>query len=148
MSGIEVLVGAIRKETDDIKQLLKIVVQQRNAVRDGNFEAMQDLMKLLHSASLEVQKSEALRDKAAGALAASLSCEKTLQALCEKMENEELKTAGDALTKVANAVGAESKILKRLIDEGQKFNDMMLSELRRFSSAGMMNMSGSMDLKG
>lgn len=147
LNGVEVLVNAVENETSGIRELLKIVVRQRDAVRDGNFEAMQDLMKSLHSASLEVQKLEALRERAAISVAASLSCEKKLQDICDASKDENLRIAGDALAKVANAVSAESKILRRLIDEGQKFNDMMLSELRRYDSSMGMS-SGSMDIKG
>lgn len=149
MNGIEALVSAIENETDGINELLGLIIQQRDAVRDGNFEAMQDVMKLLHSVSLKVRKCEALRDQAAGSLAASLGCEAKLSSLCEATKDEALSAAGSALMKASNTASAESKILRRLIEEGQKFNDMMLSEMRRFdSSGGFARASGSMDIKG
>lgn len=149
MGILEALVEAIKKETDSISEILSVVVEQRDAARDGNLEKMQGLIKALHSASLEVQKYEAIRDKAAESVASELGCEKTLSAILEITKDESLRLAGAALTKVSNVVSAESKILKRLVDERQKFNEMMLSELRRFDTSGNFTGSNSsMDLKG
>jgi hypothetical protein len=140
----------MESETENINELLSYITQQREAVICKDLEAIQDLMKLLHSSSLEIYKDESLRDKAATSVAAELGCEKKLNALCEALGNNEgdqLRSSGDKLEKAVKAVGVELKILRRLMEEGQKYNDMMLSEIRRFEGADFFGGS-SMDIKG
>ena len=147
--SIHELVDAVDRETESIDELLSYITQQREAVVNKDLKTIQDLMKLLHSSSLEVYKCESLRDKAATSVAAELGCEKKLRDICEAMgdEGEELRLSGEKLIKAVKSIGAESKILKRLVEEGQKFNDMMLSEMRRFEGADSFGVS-SMDVKG
>jgi len=147
--NLQELVDAVERETESINELLSYISQQRDAVVNKDLEAIHDLMKLLHSSSLSVYKYESLRDKAATSVAAGLGCDKRLHAICEVMgdEGEQLRFSGEKLEKAVKAVGAESKILKRLIEEGQKFNDMLLSEIRRFEGMGFSGGS-SMDIKG
>jgi len=132
-----------------MESLLSFITQQRDAVINKDLEAVQGLMKLLHSSSLEVFKYEALRDKAAASVAADLNCEKNLHDICKTMgeEGEQLRLSGEKLEKIVKTIGAESKILRRLLEEGQKYNDMMLSEIRRLEGVGFSG-SGSMDIKG
>ena len=146
--SISELVDAVERETESINELLSYITQQREAVINKDLESVHGLMKLLHSSSLEVYKYESLRDKAATSVAAGLGCEKKLNSICEAMGNEGdlLRSSGEKLERAVKLVGAESKILERLVEEGQRFNDMMLSELRRFEGP---NFSGinSMDIK-
>ena len=143
------LVNAIESETENINELLSYIAQQREAVISKDLEAIQDLMKLLHSSSLEIYKDETLRDKAATLVAAEFGCEKNLHAICEALgdRGEQLRISGEKLEKSVKAVGAELKILRRLLEEGQKYNDMMLSEIRRFEGPDFFEGS-SMDIKG
>ena len=143
------LVDAIERETDSIEELLSYVTQQREAVINKDLETIQDLMKLLHSSSLEVHKNEVLRDKLAASVAVDLNCEKKLRAICEALgdEGKGLLLSGEKLEKAVKAVGVEAKILQRLLEEGQKYNDMMLSEIRRLEGANFLG-SSSMDIKG
>jgi hypothetical protein len=147
--SIHELVDAVEKETESIDELLSYITQQREAVVNKDLKTIQDLMKLLHSSSLEVYKYESLREKAATSVAAELGCEKKLHVICEAMgdEGEHLRLSGEKLVKAVNSISAESKILKRLVEEGKKFNDMMLSEIRRFEGADFFGVS-SMDVKG
>ena|GEM_PF-1968049 len=148
MSFLELL-EAVEKETESINELLSYITQQRDAVINKDLEAVQDLMKLLHSSSLEVYKYEALRDKAAASVAAELNCERKLHDICDAMgdEGEKLRAAGEKLENAVRTAGAESKILRRLLEEGQKYNDMMLSEIRRIEN-GSFSGGSSMDIKG
>jgi hypothetical protein len=147
--SIHELVDAVERETESINELLSYVTQQRDAVVNRDIETIQDLMKLLHSSSLEVYKYESLRDREATSVAALLGCEKKLHAICEAMgdEGEQLRLSGEKLDKAVRLAEAESKILGRLVEEGQKFNNMMLSEIRRFEGANLSGLS-SMDIKG
>lgn len=147
--SIHYLVDAIERETESIDELLSYLTQQREAVVNKDLGAIQDLMKLLHSSSLEVYKYESLRDKAAASVAAGLGCEKKLNDICEAMgeDGELLRLSGEKLERAVKSVGAESKILKRLVEEGQKFYDMMLSEIRRFERSDFSGIN-SMDVKG
>ena len=144
------LLDAIEKETESIGELLSYITQQRDAVVNKDLETIQDLMKLLHSSSLQVHKYEALRDKAAASVAAELGCEKKLKDICEALGEEEgkqLRLLGEKLETAVKAVGAEAIILRRLLEEGQKYNDMMLSEIRRLEG-GSFSGGVSMDIKG
>jgi predicted transcriptional regulator len=143
------LVDAVERETDSINELLSYITQQREAVVNKDLETIHDLMKLLHSSSLEVYKYESLRDKAAASVAAQLGCEKKLNDICEARgdDGEPLRLSGEKLEKAVKSIGAESKILKRLVEEGQKYNDMMLSEIRRFERSDFSGIN-SMDVKG
>ena len=91
--GFQELLGAVEKETECINELLSYITQQRDAVINKDLEAVQDLMKLLHSSSLEVYKYETLRDKAATSVAAEFNCGKNLSDICEAMgkEGEQLR---------------------------------------------------------
>jgi len=143
------LLDVVEKETESINELLSYIAQQRDAVINKDLEAVQDLMKLLHSSSLEVYKYESLRDKAAASVAAELNCGKNLSDICNALgeKGELLRSSGEKLEKAVIKSGAESKILKRLLEEGQKYNDMMLSEIRRLEGIGFSGGS-SMDIKG
>ena len=143
------LLDAVEKETESINELLSYITQQRDAVINKDLEAVQDLMKLLHSSSLQVYKYETLRDKAAASVAAEFNCGKNLSDICEALgeEGEQLRSSGEKLEKAVKKAGAESKILKRLLEEGQKYNDMMLSEIRRLEGIGFSGGS-SMDITG
>ena len=147
--SLQELINAMESETENINELLSYITQQREAVINKDLEAIQDLMKLLHSSSLEIYKDESLRDKAATLVAAGLGCEKKLHVICEALgnEGEQLRLSGEKLERAVKAVGAELKILRRLMEEGQKYNDMMLSEIRRFEGTDFLGGS-SMDLKG
>ncbi|MCL1875825.1 MAG: flagellar protein FlgN [Synergistaceae bacterium] len=147
--SVHELVDVIERETESINELLSYLTQQREAVVNKDLETIQDLIKLLHSSSLEVYKYESLRDKAAATVAAGLDCENKLNVICEAMgeDGEPLRLSGEKLEKAVRSVGAESKILKRLVEEGQKFYDMMLSEIRRFERSDFSGIN-SMDLKG
>jgi hypothetical protein len=139
----------MEKEAETMDELLSYITKQREAVVNKDLGTIQDLMKLLHSSSLEVYKYESLRDKAATSVAAELGCEKKLRVICETMgdKGEQLRLSGEKLEKIVKSIGAETKILRRLVEEGQKFNDMMLSEIRRFEGAEFSSIS-SMDVKG
>ena len=143
------LLGAVEKETECINELLSYITQQRDAVINKDLEAVQDLMKLLHSSSLKVYKYETLRDKAATSVAAEFNCMKNLSDICEALgeEGEQLRSSGEKLEKAVKMAGSESKILKRLLEEGQKYNEMMLSEIRRLEGIGFSGGS-SMDITG
>ena len=147
--SIRELVAAVDRETESIDELLSYITQQREAVVNKDLESIQSLMKLLHSSSLEVYKYETLRDKEAALIASELGCEKRLRDICEAMgdESEQLRVSGSKLEKAVKSINAESKILKRLVEEGQRFNDMMLSEVRRFDRVDFSGL-GSMDVKG
>ena len=147
--SIHELVTAVERETESIDELLSYITQQREAVINKDLEAIQNLMKLLHSSSLEVYKYETLRDKEAASIATELGCEKRLRDICEAMgdESEQLRVSGSKLEKSVKSISAESKILKRMVEEGQRFSDMMLSEIRRFERTDSFGIS-SMDIKG
>ena len=143
------LLNAVEKETESLNELLSYVTQQRDAVVNKDLETVQSLMKLLHSSSLEVFKYEALRDKAAASVAAEFNCEKKIGDICEAVgeEGAQLRLSGEKLEKAVRMIGAETKILRRLLEEAQKFNEMMLSEIRRLEGVSFSG-GGSMDIKG
>lgn len=147
--SVHELVDTVEREAEIIDELLSYITQQREAVVNKDLEVIQNLMKLLHSSSLEVYKYETIRDKEAASIACELGCEKKLHDICEAMgeESEQLRISGQKLEKAVKLINAESKILKRLVEEGQRFNDMMLSEVRRFERVGFSELS-SMDIKG
>ena len=147
--SLQELVDAVEREAESINELLSCITQQRDAVVNRDLETIQSLMKLLHSSSLEVYKNEALRDKKAALVASELCCEKRLHDICEAAgeEGEQLRLSGEKLEKAVKTIGAETKILKRLVEEGQKYNEMMLSEIRRIEGS-VFSGGISVDVKG
>ena len=89
---VENLINAILDESDCIEDLIDAMREQREAMRDRDTEAINDLMDETRNISFEVQSCENLRNDLARKLAAAYSCEPKITSIASKItDNEERK---------------------------------------------------------
>ena len=143
------LTQALLDEADLIDELLELVVEQRETVKNGAQAGMQDLMKRIQEVFFRVQAQEAHRARAASETAKAWECQPRLSALTEAAPEEEralLRGAGERLNHSVFALKSEMTILKNLIEQNERFSSMLLSEWRRLD-AGFVRLGG-LDFRG
>ena len=148
---VEKLIDAILDEADSIDDLIDAMREQKDAMRDRDTEAVNQLMNETRDLSFEVQKYETLRNNLAGKLAVKLSCEPRVSSLASAMiddnERKEFNEAAKKLSQSVFALKAEIMILSGLIDQNEKYTSMLLSEWRRLNGDEIAQ-SGSADFRG
>ena len=146
---VETLIDAILDEADAIDDLLDVVRDQREALKGEGVEVLQDLMREVREIFFDVQAQEMLRDGLAKELAAELGCEPSASSLGEAMEEDEralFNGAADRLTQSVFGLKSEIVILSGLIDQGERYASMLLSEWRRLE--GGASRLGGTDFRG
>ena len=131
---VEVLISAVLEEADAIDDLVEVVRDQREAVKVGDAEEMDGLMKEMHEVVFDVQTQETLRDELAKELAAELGCEPQAASLSDAFEEDEralFNGVADRLTQSLFGLKSEMVILSGLIDQNERYTSMLLSEWRR-----------------
>lgn len=147
---IETLINAVLDEADCIDDLISVMREQRDAMRNRDTEAVNDLMNEVRDVSFEAQTHENLRGDMAKKLAAKFSCEPKVSSLESVMtddEREEFNRAADRLTQSVFVLKSEMMILNGLIDQNEKYTSMLLSEWRRLNG-DTISQSGSADFRG
>ena len=147
--AIEALVRALLGEADAIDDLTRMIVEQREAIKSGNYPAMQEYMKSVQGAFFFVQTEDAARARLSDTLAKDLGCEPCLSSFCTSLseaEATELQSAGERLSHSVFALKAEMVILSGLIEQNERFGAMLLSEWRRLEG-GVMR-AGGFDFRG
>ena len=157
--AVKDLTMAVLDEADLIDELYDAVVRQRNAVRDGDNEEAQSLMKDIQDISFDVQAQETLRTKLALAAAASLGCEPKVSALYDAIlsnsalnENEPslFNEAGERLKYAVSTLKMEMSVLSGLVEHNERFGAMLLSEWKRLNTGfgSGPKQSGGLDFRG
>ena len=147
---VEKLINAVLDEADCISDLTGVMREQRDAMRERDTEAVNDLMNETRDISFEVQQYETLRNDLAKKLAAKFSCEPRVSSLASIMsEDERIKfdEAAESLRQSVFALKSEIMILNGLIDQNEKYTSMLLSEWRRLNG-DTLSQSGSADFRG
>lgn len=143
------LINALLEEADLIDELTENVARQRGFVKNGDYAAMQELMKNIQDGSFRAQAQEGRRSRLAASAAKELGCEPRLSALAGAVPQEIRALfvgAGDRLRHSVFALKSEIAILGSLIEQNERFSAMLLSEWRRLD-AGFMR-SGRLDFRG
>ena len=146
---IKELVLTIQDETGAINDLVSAVREQREIMRAGDSEGVDELMNEISDIFFDVQTFENKRADLAKKLAAKFSCGPRVSELVKNLDNDEqiiLNGAVDVLTQSVFVLKGEMLILNGLIDQNEKFTSMLLSEYKRL--VGDLKQSGAKDFRG
>ena len=133
-SSAKALGDVLAGQAQVLRTLGDVTVRQREALREGRLELLQDLFKEMQSLSFTAEALEGRRCRLAEVLAKEFGCPSSLAALCYVLPNEEsilLSEKGKELDGAVRRVQAEMQILSALVDENQRLNGMMAAEWRR-----------------
>ena len=147
---VEKLINTVLDEADSIGDLVVVMREQRDAMRDRDTDTVNELMNETRDISFEVQQYETLRDDLARKLAAKFSCEPRVSSLVSIMsedEQEKFDEAAESLKQSVFALKSEIMILSGLIDQNEKYTSMLLSEWRRING-DTLSQSGAADFRG
>ncbi|HCA41497.1 MAG TPA: flagellar protein FlgN [Aminobacterium sp.] len=128
------LVEVLLQQTDVLQKMHSVVVKQREALKEGRLELLQQLMKEQQSLAFEGEALEQERRRLAGRLSSAYHCAPTIMEFCSflpEQEGVELREAAEALIPVVRNLQAEIGILSRLVDENRALSDILLAEWRR-----------------
>ncbi len=142
------LLQTLRRQTEAIRQVVDLVRQQREALKEGRLELLNDLLRSTDKAQREAAAAESLRKTSVQKLAAERDCEPTLDALVAQMpevDAQDIQEAGTALRQVVSEAQDEMNTLSTLVEEYKALNEMMLGEWRRLGGGGM---PPGLDMKG
>ena len=147
---VEKLIDTVLDEADSINDLVVVMREQRDAMRERNTDEINELMNETRDISFEVQQYETLRNDLARKLAAKFSCEPRVSSLVSIMsedEREKFDEAAESLKQSVFVLKSEIMILNGLIDQNEKYTSMLLSEWRRLNG-DTLSQSGSADFRG
>jgi len=141
--------AVLARQAEALRALADVTVQQREALRNGRLELLQDLFRELQKIGFSAEALENQRGKMAGELAAQLGCEPKVSAICERLRGEEsvsLKERAAVLEMAVRKLQSEMQILAGLVDENQRLGGMMIAEWRRLQ--GMYPSRPGVDFRG
>ncbi|GAB1485461.1 flagellar export chaperone FlgN [Aminivibrio sp.] len=133
-SSAKALGDVLASQAQVLRTLGDVTVRQREALRDGRLELLQDLFKEMQAISFSAEALEGRRCRLAEELAKEFECSSSLTALCAVLPKDEssmLSEKGKGLDGAVRRVQAEMQILSSLVDENQRLNGMMAAEWRR-----------------
>ena len=146
----EELIDAVYDESDCIDDLIEVMREQREAMRQRDTDTVNTLMDEARNLSFEAQSQEKQRDDLARKFAQKYLCGTHASSLASVMaddEKEEFNRAVDKLTQSVFVLKSEMMILTGLIDQHEQYTSMLLSEWRRLNG-DIVQQSGSADFRG
>lgn len=150
MSSPSSLGEALAKQAEILRTLGKVVVRQREALKEGRLELLQDLFREQQAAGFAAEAAEERRRRNAAELAKTLGCEPKITSICSRLPDHEahpLKKQADELLQEVKVLQSEMYILSSLVEENQRLNGMMAAEWRRLEGMYPSSRSG-VDFKG
>ena len=151
--NIKALIDAINDEADFIDELCLAVRDQREAMRERDIEAINDIMNDTRDIFFDAQTSENTRNDLCKIIAAEFMCEPKASSLAKRMQEDEriiFNGTVDRLTQSIFLLKSEIMILTGLIEQSEKYTSMMLSELQRLigDNGYDFSQSGGADFRG
>lgn len=134
---------------ETLQAMADVTVQQREALREGRLEFLQDLFRELQNLGFSAEALENHRAKMASKLAEQLDCGETVSAICGRLGAEEslsLREKADELDLAVRKLQSEMQILSSLVDENQRLGGMLIAEWRRLQ--GMYPSQPGVDFRG
>ena len=139
MAGsFELLTETLLKQDEILSELLVLIENQREALREGRLSDLQSLMSDLRHVSVRCQAIETKRTRVAAEAAAALGCEAVVSEIIVALGEEDsadLAEAARRLMHTVNMIKSEMTILSYLMEEAKTLNDMMIAEWRRLSQS-------------
>ena len=147
--SVQALINTMLDEADLIDDLLDVVVEQRESVKNGDHAVMQSLMKRVQEISFRVQAKETQRASLTESLSKELGCGPYISALAQVVpagDQAFFTGAGERLGHSVFALKSEMAILSGIIEHNERFSAMLLSEWRRMDAD--FTHSGGLDFRG
>ncbi len=141
---------ALAKQAEILRTLGEVTVRQREALKEGRLELLQDLFREQQAAGFAAEAAEERRRRAASELAAALGCEPNVSAICSRLPEQAallLKKEADEVLRQVKVLQSEMYIISSLVEENQRLNGMMAAEWRRLEGMYPSSRSG-VDFKG
>ena len=141
---------ALTRQAELLRTLADVTVQQREALKEGRLELLQDLFREQQAAGFAAEAAEERRRRAASNLAKTLECEPHVSAICSRLPEQEaslLKQQADEVLRQVKVLQSEMYILSSLVEENQRLNGMMAAEWRRLEGMYPSSRSG-VDFRG
>ncbi len=141
---------ALTKQAMILRMLGEVTVRQREALKEGRLELLQDLFREQQAAGFAAEAAEERRRRAASELAAALGCESNVSAICSRLPEQAallLKKEADEVLRQVKVLQSEMYIISALVEENQRLNGMMAAEWRRLEGMYPSSRSG-VDFKG
>ena len=141
---------ALAKQAEILRTLGEVTVRQREALKEGRLELLQDLFREQQAAGFAAEAAEERRRRAASELAAALGCESNVSAICSRLPEQAallLKKEADEVLRQVKVLQSEMYIISALVEENQRLNGMMAAEWRRLEGMYPSSRSG-VDFKG
>ncbi len=150
MASPSSLGDALKKQAEVLRMLGDVTVRQREALKEGRLELLQDLFREQQNAGYAAEAAEEHRRRAAEALASELGCEPRVSTLCSLLSGPDaafLKECADEVLHQVKVLQSEMYILSSLVEENQRLNGMMAAEWRRLEGMYPSSRSG-VDFRG
>ena len=141
---------ALAKQAEILRTLGEVTVRQREALKEGRLDLLQDLFREQQAAGFAAEAAEERRRRAASELAAALGCESNVSAICSRLPEQAallLKKEADEVLRQVKVLQSEMYIISSLVEENQRLNGMMAAEWRRLEGMYPSSRSG-VDFKG
>ena len=125
---------SLERQAEALRALGDVTVRQREALREGRLELLQDLFREQQAAGFAAEAAEEMRRRAAAELASTLGCEPRVSAFRAKLPADEataLAGQADEVLRRVRVLQSEIQILSSMIEEHQRLNGMMAAEWRR-----------------
>ena len=88
MASPSSLGDALAKQAEILRTLGEVTVRQREALKEGRLELLQDLFREQQAAGFAAEAAEERRRRAASELAAALGCESNVSAICSRLPEQ------------------------------------------------------------
>ena len=150
MASPSSLGDALTKQAEILRTPGEVTVRQREALKEGRLELLQDLFREQQAAGFAAEAAEERRRRNAADLAATLGCEPRVSSICSHLSDNEayqLKQKADDVLRQVKVLQSEMYILSSLVEENQRLNGMMAAEWRRLEGMYPSSRSG-VDFKG
>ncbi len=147
------LVSILEEQGQVLLQMWQLAVRQRDALKEGHFSALQEMMKEFQAFSARALALEASRQRESVVLGKKLSCPPVLtefvRNIPEDGDAEDLRQAGISLLKAIKKLRAEMHLLEKLLQEQTALSELLINEWRRLEGLpGMDPSGGSFDFRG
>ncbi|MEA4878066.1 MAG: flagellar export chaperone FlgN [Aminobacterium sp.] len=137
------------QQTDVLQKMHGVVVQQREALKEGRLELLQQLMKDQQNYAFQAETLERERQRISGRISSFYHCPSTIADFCQNMQPDvarELRQAADGLLRIVGKLQAEMAILARLVEESQTLSEITIAEWRRLE--GLTSSKNGLDVCG
>lgn len=128
------LAETLLKQDEILGELLSVVRDQRDALKEGRLSDLQELMSELRHVSVRCQAIETKRQRATDDLSGELGTDPVVSEIIKVLPPDDALLMGEAANKMMQTVKtlkAEMSILSRLMEEAKTLNQMLIMEWQK-----------------